>query len=258
MHKLSYQPGRTVFHRLYPLTKFVWLLLGSGLVFLITNSYLLLLTSAISFGILYRINPRIWHIRGFRLVLITGFMLFILYLFFDKQGVLLIDPGIHLLTVTSTGVQMGLLVSSRFLCIIFISYIFILTTRPSDLAYALMKVGLPYRYGFMLVTALRLAPILEDEGITIYRAQLVRGIQYDRSHIKKILLFVEQFMTPLLISALRRADKLVFSMEGRGFGQFKNRTFHHRAEATALDLYINITLIVYFTSILILNYGGNF
>ena len=118
MHKLSYYPGRTVFHRLYPLTKFTWLMLASSLMFLITNSYLLLLTSVISFSILYSINPGIWHMRGFRLAIITGFVLFILYLLFDKQGVLLIDAGINLLTVTSRGMQMGLMVSSRFLCII--------------------------------------------------------------------------------------------------------------------------------------------
>lgn len=256
MHKLSFQSGNTTFHRLYPLTKFVWLLLGSGLIFLISNSYLLLLTTMISFCILYNINPKIWHIRGFRLALLTGLMLFVLYVLFEKQGLLLIDPGIRFLSVTSEGLQTGLLVSNRFLCIIIISYIFILTTRPSDLAYALMKLGLPYRYGFMLVTALRLAPILEEEGITIYRAQLVRGVQYDRSQIKKFILLIEQFMTPLLINALRRADKLMFSMEGRGFGQFNKRTFRKRTEVTMLDLYINLTLIIYFTSIIILNYGG--
>jgi energy-coupling factor transport system permease protein len=134
------------------------------------------------------------------------------------------------------------------------SYIFILTTDPSDLAYALMKIGLPYRYGFMLVTALRLAPVMEEEGQTIYRAQLVRGIRYDRGNLRKLLLIIQQFMTPLLISALSRADKLVFSMEGRGFGKQSQRSFRKRPSLTKLDLIVSFGLTLYFAMLIILNY----
>jgi energy-coupling factor transport system permease protein len=118
-----------------------------------------------------------------------------------------------------------------------------------------MKLGLPYRFGFMLVTALRLAPILEEEGQTIYKAQLVRGIRYDTGGIKKWILIVQQFMTPLLISALRRADKLVFSMEGRGFGKYTTRTFRNQSSPTSLDLIMSIILTLLFTTLILLNYG---
>jgi energy-coupling factor transport system permease protein len=118
-----------------------------------------------------------------------------------------------------------------------------------------MKLGLPYRYGFMLVTALRLAPILEKEAQTIYRAQLVRGIQYDRGNIKKLFLLIQQFLTPLIISALRRADRLVFSMEGRGFGRYKNRTYRNQTSPTSLDLQASLSLFLLFAIFIFINYG---
>lgn len=253
MHKLTYHPGTSFVHKLYPLTKFAWLLIGTLLLFAIQDGRLVMLTAVLLSAALVWICRNIWSIRGFRLVLLTGTTLFFLYLLFDKTGQVLVNPGIDLFKLTSGGLLLGLRFSGRFLAIVFMSYLFIITTDPSDLAYALMKLGLPYRFGFMLVTALRLAPVMEDEGLTIYRAQLARGIRYDQASLRKIVLLVQQFMTPLLISALRRADKLVFSMEGRGFSAHTKRTFRTRPSATSLDLISSITLALYYAILLLLN-----
>ncbi len=253
MRKLSYQPGNSLIHRLYPLTKFAWLLLSTGLLFFLTDGRLLLLTAFICLVILFSINHKIHRVRGFKFAFFTGFGLLILYLLFEKSGKVIIDPGFPLFKLTTGGLLLGLQFSGRFLSIVFFSYVFILTTNPSDLAYALMKSGLPYRYGFMVVTALRLSPILEEEGQTIYHAQLARGVRYDQANLRKLPLIVQQFLTPLLISALRRADKLVFSMEGRGFGRYHNRTFRNRPMATYLDLFVSISLLFYFALLLTIN-----
>jgi len=256
MHKLSFQPGTSLIHRLYPLTKLAWLLLGSVFVFILSDGILLMILAGLSLLVLTMVESSIWQVRGFRFSFTTGFILFVLYLLFDKSGIVLINPGIDLLRVTSGGLETGLRFSGRFLSIIFLSYIFILTTEPSDLAYALMKLGLPYRFGFMLVTALRLAPLMEEEGRTIYQAQLVRGIRYDRGGPKRLLLLIRQFMTPLLISALSRADKLVFSMEGRGFGRFPIRSFRKRTSPSNLDIIINLLLVCISAIFLYMNFGG--
>lgn len=254
MHKLTYQEGTSIAHRLYPLTKMIWLLLGTLMIFILTNGYLLLIVSIMLSIILRVINPDIWKVRGFRLVITTGLTLFLLYLIFDKSGSVVINPGIPLLAITSGGLNTGLRFSGRFFSIVLLSYIFILTTNPNQLAYSLMKIGLPYRYGFMLVTALRLAPIMEKEAQTIYRAQLVRGVQYDRGNFKKIFLLIQQFMTPLLISALRRADKLVFSIEGRGFGRHPTRSFRNQTTPRAVDGWLTIILTLFFVILTYLNF----
>lgn len=255
MHKLSYQEGETIIHCLYPLTKLSWLILGTIFTFLLTNGYLLIILSGVLLIILVVINRNIWMIRGFRLVIATGLILFILYLLFDKTGSVVINPGIPLLRISSGGLNTGLRFSGRFFSIVLLSFFFILTTDPNQLAYSLMKIGLPYRYGFMLVTALRLAPILEKEAQTIYRAQLIRGVQYDRGNLKKLFLLMQQFLTPLLISALRRADKLVFSMEGRGFGRYTTRSFRNQTSPSALDIWFSLNLFIFFGILTYLNYS---
>ncbi len=255
MHKLTFQEEKTIFHCLYPLTKLIWLLLGAAMNFIITNSYLLILVNLFLLITLILINPKIWIVRGFRLVITTGLVLLLLYLIFDKSGSTVIESGIPILAITSGGLNTGLRFTGRFLSIVFMSYIFILTTNPSQLAYALIKIGLPYRYGFMLVTALRLAPILENDAQTVYRAQLVRGVQYDQGNLKKIFLLIQQFMTPLIISALRRADKLVFSMEGRGFGRYSVRNFRDQTTPTFLDIGFSFGVSLFFGLLIIFNYG---
>lgn len=254
--KLAFQPGNTIVHQLYPLTKFIWLVLGSILIFILNNSLMIVVIALILLLILIQFSHGLWHIRGVRLTFLTGFTLFILYLLFDKNGKVLLTPGIELLKITQGGLDMGLRVSGRFLAIIYLSYIFIISTNPNLLAYSLMKLGLPYRYGFMLVTALRLAPILEDEGRAIYQAQLVRGVHYDKQGFVKLFLLVNQFFTPLLFSTIRRADKLVFSMEGRGFGRYPTRTFHDQTKPTNLDIVVSIGLLLSICILLWIDNGG--
>ncbi len=258
MRKLSFQPGTSFLHRLYPSTKFFWLILASIIIFIINDAYILLGTAGLSLILLFLIFPHIWSVRGFRLAMVTSLILLNLYLLFEKSGIALISTGSPIFNVTSGGLETGIIVSSRYLSIILFSYFFILSTEPNHLAYALMEMGLPYRFGFMLVTALRLAPILEQEGITIYRAQLVRGVEYDRKGLGKIFLLMRQFLTPLLFVALKRADSLVFSMEGRGFGQYRSRSFRSRTKPTHLDTLVNIGNFIYFSIALLLNYGGNY
>lgn len=240
MSKLSYQPGLTFFHRLYPLSKLFWLALSTLFVFILQSGAVLISLAFICLILLTLIHPAIWRVRGFRFAFLTGILLLLLYLLFEKSGPVFWDPGIKQLQFTAGGLKLGLQVSGRFLTIVFLSYLFILTTDPNSLAYSLMRAGLPYRFGFMLVTALRLAPILEDEGRTIYQAQLVRGVRYDRGGIRRWYLLSRQFLLPLLVSALTRADRLVFSMEGRNFGRFKTRTFRSEMKLTAQDFAFNI------------------
>ena len=118
-----------------------------------------------------------------------------------------------------------------------------LTTEPNDLAYSLMRAGLPYRYGFALITALRLVPTFEQEGQIVYNAQLARGVRYDVRSPRRLLTLARQFVLPLLVSALGKVDALAVSMEGRCFGKYPTRTFLREVRATRLDV-VAVALLV--------------
>ena len=231
--RIAYHPGNSFLHRLHPLTKAAWLIFGTVLVFVVHSPWaaagavaLLLLGFPIA-------GVQLGRVRGARLFISTALLLGLLQVLFVRQGVTLVEIGP--LVVTAGGVQAGVYVAGRFLSVVLLSYLFVLTTEPNDLAYALMAAGLPYRYGFALITALRLVPTFEQEGQTVYNAQLARGVRYDVRSPRRFLTLARQFVLPLLVSALGKVDALAVSMEGRCFGKYPTRTFLREVHATWLD-----------------------
>jgi energy-coupling factor transport system permease protein len=138
--------------------------------------------------------------------------------------------------VTDVGLVNGVRAAGRLLAVILMSTLFVTTTEPVSLACALMGVGLPYRWGFALVTALRLAPIFRVEAHHVYRAQLVRGVAYDAAGPRRWWLILRRLCLPLLVSALRTAHSLSLSMEGRAFGLHRQRTYMRPVSVSGRDL----------------------
>jgi energy-coupling factor transport system permease protein len=113
----------------------------------------------------------------------------------------------------------------RFINIVGSSYLFVATTDPNKLAYALMQVGLPYRFGFALITALRFIPVFHLELEQVRNAQMAKGIELEGLSPRNLLRAVRYLFVPLVISALSRVDNLTISMEGRAFGLYPVRTY---------------------------------
>lgn len=231
--RLTYHPGDSFLHRLHPLTKAAWLLFGTVAVFVVGSPWavvgavaLLLLGFAVA-------GVRLSRIRGTRLFVGTALLLGLLQVLFVREGAVLAEIGP--LAVTAGGLRAGVYVAGRFLSVVLLSYLFVLSTEPNDLAYALMRAGLPYRYGFALITALRLVPTFEQEGRIVYNAQLARGVRYDVRSPRRFLTLARQFVLPLLVSALGKVDALAVSMEGRCFGKYPTRTFLRQVRASWRD-----------------------
>jgi energy-coupling factor transport system permease protein len=232
-HRITYHSGTSFLHRLHPLSKTAWLLFGTVFVFAVRSPWAvggavgLLLVAFPAAGM------RLGRVHGTRLFATTALLLGLLQILFLKEGTALFSIGP--LAITAGGVEAGIYVAGRFLSVVLLSYLFVLTTEPNDLAYALMRAGLPYRYGFALVTALRLVPTFEAEGQIVYNAQLARGLEYDVRSPRRFLTLARQFVLPLLVSALGKVDALAVSMEGRCFGKYPTRTFLRQPRTTWRD-----------------------
>jgi energy-coupling factor transport system permease protein len=254
--RIAYLPGDSIFHRLHPLVKGAWLLAGTVLVFLVHSPWLILSTVLLLVVGLAITGVSIASIRGLRLFLSTAVLIGFVQIIFAPSGAVLFSLGP--VQITSGGLSAGVYVAGRFISVILLSYVFVLTTEPNDLAYALMQSGLPYRYGFAFVTALRLAPAFETEGRVVYKAQLARGVQYDLRSPRRLVTLARQFFLPLLTSALGRVDRLAVSMEGRCFGLHPKRTFlrtvrFHRIDGVALAV---LMATITATAIVMLSAGG--
>jgi len=237
----------------HPLVKLGWLVAVSAGVFVLAHPLhmLVLLGALVGLMAWAGVRPR-RDLRGSGVLLWMTLLLFGLQVVFWDEGQVVAHllPWARRWPVTDGGLRRGIIVGGRFAVIVLSSQLFVLLTDPGALAYALMQAGLPYRYGFALVTALRLVPVFEVEATTVYQAQLVRGVRYDAHALRRIYELVRQFMFPMLVSALHKVDALAISMEGRQFGLYPKRTYLRQSDLgradwiaiLALSLYIAVTI----------------
>jgi energy-coupling factor transport system permease protein len=94
--------------------------------------------------------------------------------------------------------------------------------RPEDLAAGLRKMKIPFGFVFMLTTAVRFVPLMQNKIRSIREAQISRGIDL-RLKLKNVKNFMAM-LGPLLLQSFVLADELAVAMEVRGYG-IKNRSF---------------------------------
>lgn len=254
LRRLTYQPGASFLHRLHPLVKLAWLAGGTVALFIIQQPVGVLIVLALA-GIAFPLNDlKIHKVRGLRLFAFTALLLFLTQVFLTNTDTPLLQLGpLH---ITGGGIARGIYTAGRLLSVVLLSYLFVLTTEPNDLGYALMRAGLPYRYGFMLITALRLVPLFEQEAQIVYQAQLARGIAYDRGGVKRFFTLARQFFLPLLVSAMSKVDALAVSMEGRCFSKYPHRTFLREVAFSRWDGVALGVLVVGMVAVVVLRLWG--
>lgn len=216
---MVFQTGQSLVHRLHPAVKLAWLLWATVAVFVCDSPLLPLAVAALAAGLLWNAGVAPWRLPGIRVWLPLGLAILITQIAAVRDGEAVLGP------VTSGGLAAGARALGRLLAVILASTLFVVTTEPAALACALMRVGLPCRWGFALVVAVRLAPVFRVEAHHIYRAQLTRGVAYDARGLCWWWLLLRHLSLPLLVSALRTAHALALSMEGRAFGLHPQRTF---------------------------------
>ena len=159
------------------------------------------------------------------------------------------------LPVTDFGIEKGFEISLRFLLVVFSSMLFVSVTDPTLLAHSLTRLRVPYRYSFALIIALRFLPLFDMENKTVRIAQRSRGISVSVRGMSKILRTIRYTFFPLLVSALSRVDALSLSMDGRGFGHSRTRTYLRKSSWTALDSSVLVLLSMLLLASILLALG---
>ena len=230
--RFGFVPRRSLLHNLNPSLKF-FILIAMMIGILIYPSWqfniILLFLVFVGFAIA-RVPIRV-NARRTRFLILFSLLMFIIQILMIPNGTYLLHliPKIGeigpLIPITDFGVEKGLAIVTRFLLIVFSSMLFVSVTDPTLLAHSLTRLRIPYRYCFALVIALRFLPLFDLENETVRMAQKSRGISVEVGSLSKILRSVRYTFFPLLVSALSRVDTLSMSMDGRGFGYQKQRTY---------------------------------
>jgi len=243
--RIQYLYKNTIIHNLNPIVKGIWAIIISITAFVL-RSYLeevILLLIVLLFGIISRF--RFLRTRAIKTLFITVLFLTMIHIIFNKQGKIIID--LNLITITKFGLEKAIYIGARFAVIVLAGFIFIFTTDTNALLYSLMKIGLPYRFGFTVITSMRLIPIFGNEVDQIFYAQLTKGVKYQLFPIKKFIRTIIQFLRLLMIAIVRHVDAMVISMEGRSFGLSARRSFSREVVFSHIDtlsIFVGVVLFL--------------
>lgn len=110
----------------------------------------------------------------------------------------------------------AIVAASRLLTIGMVFFLFFQTTSPENLSNALIKMGAPYPFVFVLTASMQFIHVLARRVLSIRDAQRARGIPIEGG--LRTLRYLPALTGPLLIQAFQLADELAEAMEARGFG----------------------------------------
>ena len=123
---------------------------------------------------------------------------------------------------TVDGFYLGLVFWLRLSSIVLIAMLFVTTTSSAEIMRGLQKLGVPFRFCFMLTMSLQLIPITAREAGIIGSAQRARGLP-EKNFIDKLKGLVPMFV-PMVVSSLSRMETMSMALESRAFGNTKHPT----------------------------------
>ena len=124
----------------------------------------------------------------------------------------------------------------KYISVIPLGIIFLLTTNPSEFASSLNGVGVNYKAAFAVALTLRYFPDVQRDYHDISQAQQARGLELSRKarfvdRFKNSLLIV----IPLIFSSLDSVELISNAMDLRGFAKSKTRTWYTSNKFAAGD-----------------------
>lgn len=210
-----YVPSDTWIHRLHPVVKLVAMLGLFTAVFLTDRPALLapLLIGAVATAAGARALVSLWRVR--LLCALVFLMTFVVWSLFYRGGEPLAAWGPF--SVSAEGLHFAFGMGLKLVAFLGLGVLFLATTKVEEFAYALTRLGMPFKVGFTMTLAFRLVPVFLDATITVVQAQRCRGFNFDEGNIVQRIRRYVPVIVPVFIGALRRADGMAMALEARGF-----------------------------------------
>lgn len=155
--------------------------------------------------------------------------------------------------LTELAVNRAAFFSLRLLLFTSIAFLVTLTSSPSELAEGITRLLSPLSYlrvpvaeiGMIVFIAIRFIPVLYDEFRAIRNAQLIRGMDFSGSLVKRIRK-TTAIVIPVFMAAVQRADELALAMEARGYDGRTRRTIytHSRFGRAEWSFLIGVSIAV--------------
>ncbi len=247
---LQYVHKDAFLHRLHPYTKIFFIILVSVMAVIATSIPFLVVMVIAMLGFAAYGRLLIESLQQLKLILVMSVIFILITIITMPGGDILgyvipeVIPFIGgLIPITTGGLLIGIILTLRFMILIFAFQLFLISTQPRDIVHALEKVRLPIDYILMFIIALRFIPTLQIEGQRIHEAQLARGFNPGTGLTGKVR-SVAPIVIPLVSNALLRSNVLGLTIDMRGYRtgkrtQVRERTFLTRDYAVMTVLVVS-------------------
>lgn len=239
---VSYQPGASFLHEFHPVTNTILVacfILAGYLASVEVRLFLLLIlvVSAAATGV-FRTVAR----AGIPILvpLLVGLMV-IHGIVTEGDRTPLVKIGA--ITIWQDGVLSGLAFFGILAIFVLAGLIFVAVTHPKKLSVSLYQKGVPYKFGYVFVTALHLVPDLQHRARRILDSQQSRGLDTGGSFRNRIRALVA-LLSPLLISALISTQTRSLALEARGFSIQGPRSSLYSPVETPIDYVVRAVGVV--------------
>ncbi len=180
-------------------------------------------------------------------------------LFFVHTGNELLALGA--VRIATGGVEAAVLYTLRFLFLLLMGSLLMLTTQPMALTDAaerllapLSRLGLPISEGMLVLSiALRFVPTLGEDARAIANAQIARGAKLEGGRFRDRISAFIPLAVPLFSSAVRHADRLACAMEARCYtGDARRSRYREMRLVARRDGPFIAHVIIYLAALVIL------
>lgn len=228
---IDYTPGKSLLHRLNPVTKLALAAAIITAIFLTQSPFALtaLLALTLAIGAYAGVARRLTGLLKVLLPIVV--VMFTLQVAFTPTGE-------HIVAfATVDGVIGGLRACLRLVGVALPLVLMLSVTRLTDLANACVEVlHVPYRYAFTFTTAFRFVPVFTREMNAIMEAQTARGVHFDTGNPFKKLALMIPVCIPLLVTSVQKTDATALAAEQRGFYLRTRASSYRRYPMTATDI----------------------
>lgn len=162
--------------------------------------------------------------------------------------------------ITREGIYFGIAMVLRLVVIMIVAPLLVMTTPIPELMLALVQFKIPYRFAFIMTTAMSLLPSIQNRASIIQQAQLCRGVaDFEGGKFWDRLRATASMLVPLILGSFRDSQTLDVAMSSRAFGAPAKRTFLMETHLQQVDyLLIGMSVFMLMGGIVlrILNFGA--
>lgn len=229
--ELAYQPAESIFHRMTPFSKLLYVMSISFVAIFNTNlavaAFLLVFSFCIAAFFTNIPLRRYWTLG--KVIIPFILILAIVFPFFYGGQATVGSDAIALRTpikdLSWAALGFGALLALRFLALGIAGLVFAFTTHPTDIVQNLSRRGWDYRLVHAPVLGLVMFPAFLELGRDISITQRIRDLGQDTGRVRRRITRLKHLAFAMLVLGLRNGQTQAMALDIRGYGAHKQRTF---------------------------------